>query len=262
MYLEYLNKIQFFTAIQKPYKSNYSNSVLNQHFFLAISLILPKTNLTFFTSFPALLLHTYLYEEATHIHLELNQHILTKIDFKRVWKNLSILNILNGIQFLIQYCLLWAFNANNSMTNSTDNLTFYAQNANLPTWPVLFLLVFAFVGFFGNLLVCMAIRIDPKLQSATNSYLFSLACTDLLVSVLVIPLSIQKSYFKIWKLSDSACLLFVFSDVFLCNTSILQLCIISCVINNGSHTLIPTLFLNRFPKLRLSFLNLKSRLTG
>ena len=83
-----------------------------------------------------------------------------------------------------------------SNSNATDSLFLHIQELNFPTWPVLFLSVFAFVGFIGNMLVCMAIRFDPKLQNATNSYLFSLACTDMLVSILVIPLSIQKSYFS------------------------------------------------------------------
>jgi hypothetical protein len=60
-------------------------------------------------------------------------------------------------------------------------------------WLILCLSIFVLVGFAGNLLVCMAIKMDRKLQNATNYYLFSLAVTDLLVSIIVIPLAIIRS---------------------------------------------------------------------
>jgi 5-hydroxytryptamine receptor 2 len=61
-------------------------------------------------------------------------------------------------------------------------------------WPVLLLSLFVIVGGVGNLLVCLAIKFYPKLQNATNYYLFSLAATDLLVSIIVIPLAIIKFF--------------------------------------------------------------------
>lgn len=69
----------------------------------------------------------------------------------------------------------------------------YSSYINPSAWPILFLAVFIVVGFVGNLLVCLAITLDSRLQNATNYYLFSLATTDLLVSVIVIPLAIVKS---------------------------------------------------------------------
>lgn len=69
----------------------------------------------------------------------------------------------------------------------------YSSYINPNAWPILFLAVFIVVGFVGNLLVCLAITLDSRLQNATNYYLFSLATTDLLVSVIVIPLAIVKS---------------------------------------------------------------------
>ena len=62
------------------------------------------------------------------------------------------------------------------------------------SWLILLLSVFVLIGFVGNLLVCLAIKIDPKLQNATNYYLFSLAVADLLVSVVVIPLAIVRNF--------------------------------------------------------------------
>lgn len=59
-------------------------------------------------------------------------------------------------------------------------------------WPALFLSFFSIIGVFGNLLVCLAIATERRLQNRTNWFLFSLALADLLVSGLVIPLAIVK----------------------------------------------------------------------
>ena len=61
-------------------------------------------------------------------------------------------------------------------------------------WISLFFLTFSVVGFTGNVLVCMAIKLDIKLQNATNFYLFSLALVDLCISVFLIPISILKNF--------------------------------------------------------------------
>jgi hypothetical protein len=63
-------------------------------------------------------------------------------------------------------------------------------------WPVLLLSLFVLIGAVGNLMVCIAIRVDPKLQNATNFYLLSLAATDLLICVFVIPLAIVKLFYS------------------------------------------------------------------
>ena len=97
-------------------------------------------------------------------------------------------------------------------------------------WPTLGLFIVVFVGFVGNMLVCLSIKLDPKLKNATNNYLFSLALTDLLVSILVIPFAIIKHFFNnVWIFGNFSCTLWIFLDVFLCTFSILLLCVISCV---------------------------------
>ncbi|CAD6991349.1 unnamed protein product [Ceratitis capitata] len=53
---------------------------------------------------------------------------------------------------------------------------------------VILLLVFATAA--GNILVCLAIYLERRLQNVTNYFLMSLAITDLMVAVLVMPLGI------------------------------------------------------------------------
>ncbi len=61
-------------------------------------------------------------------------------------------------------------------------------------WPALLLSFFSIVGIVGNLLVCLAIATERRLQSRTNWFLFSLALADMLVSGLVIPLAVVKDF--------------------------------------------------------------------
>lgn len=51
-----------------------------------------------------------------------------------------------------------------------------------------FVIIFIIAGGLGNILVCLAIGLDRKLQNVTNYFLLSLAIADLLVSLFVMPL--------------------------------------------------------------------------
>lgn len=55
-------------------------------------------------------------------------------------------------------------------------------------WSFLFVFLFIFAGGLGNILVCLAVALDRKLQNVTNYFLLSLAIADLLVSLFVMPL--------------------------------------------------------------------------
>jgi 5-hydroxytryptamine receptor 2 len=44
-----------------------------------------------------------------------------------------------------------------------------------------------FCWCIGNLLVCVAVRVESRLHHVTNYFLVSLAVTDLLVSLVVMP---------------------------------------------------------------------------
>lgn len=55
-------------------------------------------------------------------------------------------------------------------------------------WSFVFVLVFILAGGLGNILVCLAVCLDTRLQNVTNYFLLSLAIADLLVSLFVMPL--------------------------------------------------------------------------
>jgi hypothetical protein len=85
-----------------------------------------------------------------------------------------------------------------------------------------------FITFNGNLLVIIAIISTKSLHTITNQFILSLAVADLLVSILVMPLSIITiSLNHKWYLGQIICDLYISSDIMLCTASILNLCCIS-----------------------------------
>lgn len=60
----------------------------------------------------------------------------------------------------------------------------------LNNWWAMFALVLVLGTAAGNILVCLAISRERRLQNVTNYFLMSLAITDLMVAVLVMPLGI------------------------------------------------------------------------
>uniref|UniRef100_A0A452HI80 G-protein coupled receptors family 1 profile domain-containing protein n=1 Tax=Gopherus agassizii TaxID=38772 RepID=A0A452HI80_9SAUR len=57
-------------------------------------------------------------------------------------------------------------------------------------WPALLILVIILLTIGGNILVIMAVSLEKKLQNATNYFLMSLAVADMLVGILVMPVSL------------------------------------------------------------------------
>lgn len=75
--------------------------------------------------------------------------------------------------------------------NSSVNGSWSAVDTNQIAhydWTFLFVVVFILAGGLGNILVCLAVLLDRRLQNVTNYFLLSLAIADLLVSLFVMPL--------------------------------------------------------------------------
>lgn len=72
---------------------------------------------------------------------------------------------------------------------STTSVTIIGGN-HLNNWWALLALALVVATAGGNILVCLAITWERRLQNVTNYFLMSLAITDLMVAVLVMPLGI------------------------------------------------------------------------
>lgn len=91
--------------------------------------------------------------------------------------------------------ILKASNVQCNLLNQSDEV-YWTCNTSLKDgwnniqydWSFLFVVVFIVAGGIGNILVCLAVLLDRRLQNVTNYFLLSLAIADLLVSLFVMPL--------------------------------------------------------------------------
>lgn len=77
--------------------------------------------------------------------------------------------------------VFWTCSPSDSRSGTAENVPHY-------DWTFLFVVVFILAGGLGNILVCLAVLLDRRLQNVTNYFLLSLAIADLLVSLFVMPL--------------------------------------------------------------------------
>ncbi|XP_075248898.1 putative G-protein coupled receptor No18 [Convolutriloba macropyga] len=117
-----------------------------------------------------------------------------------------------------------------SSTFPGDSVGIYQENVNEWLSAIVlasFLSLMCLVSLIGNVLVVIAVRVETKLHSFTNYFIVSLACADLLISVLVMPLAIIYQVLGRWPFSWWVCLSFTTLDILCCTSSILNLCAIS-----------------------------------
>ncbi|XP_017560411.1 5-hydroxytryptamine receptor 1D [Pygocentrus nattereri] len=79
----------------------------------------------------------------------------------------------------------------------------------------------------SNAFVIATIFLTRKLHTPANFLIGSLALTDLLVSILVMPISIVYTVSKTWTLGQIMCDIWLSSDITFCTASILHLCVIA-----------------------------------
>ncbi|XP_035869923.1 histamine H2 receptor [Phyllostomus discolor] len=79
----------------------------------------------------------------------------------------------------------------------------------------------------GNVVVCLAVGLNRRLRSLTNCFIVSLAITDLLLGLLVLPFSAVYQLSCRWDFGKALCDVYTSLDVMLCTASILNLFMIS-----------------------------------
>lgn len=82
----------------------------------------------------------------------------------------------------------WSFSNETAMPSPSSTPAQSPFDTN--NYWALLALVLVFGTAAGNILVCLAIAWERRLQNVTNYFLMSLAITDLMVAVLVMPLGI------------------------------------------------------------------------
>uniref|UniRef100_H3C4M4 Dopamine receptor D2 like n=1 Tax=Tetraodon nigroviridis TaxID=99883 RepID=H3C4M4_TETNG len=108
-------------------------------------------------------------------------------------------------------------NCTSPLPDSPPRYNFYAM--------LLVLLIFCVV--FGNVLVCLAVSRERALQTTTNYLIVSLAVSDLLLAMQVMPWGVYLEVVGEWHFSLIHCDILLTLDVMMCTASILNLCAIS-----------------------------------
>lgn len=89
------------------------------------------------------------------------------------------------------------------------------------------LIVITLSTMLFNVFVIITIILTRKLHTPANYLIGSLAATDLLVSILVMPISIVYTVTRLWTFGQIMCDIWLSSDITCCTASILHLCIIA-----------------------------------
>ncbi|KAL8563614.1 hypothetical protein ACOMHN_024715 [Nucella lapillus] len=112
----------------------------------------------------------------------------------------------------------------------SSTATTMVYDRHLPKYPQLTLVTLCVVlgcmivaTILGNVFVITAILVERSLQGVSNYLILSLAVTDLLVAVLVMPLSLLNEVSVHWYLGRALCDMWVSVDVLCCTASILHL---------------------------------------
>lgn len=122
-------------------------------------------------------------------------------------------------------------------TNNTTRLDLPDRNGNVTglaevalsyqIFTSLLLAALILCAIFGNTCVVAAIALERSLQNVANYLIGSLAVTDLMVSVLVLPMAALYQVLNKWTLGQVTCDIFISLDVLCCTSSILHLCAIA-----------------------------------
>jgi len=117
---------------------------------------------------------------------------------------------------------------NLTLFNIDSTTTVVYQTPQSVTLFVLVILsVLTLACILGNSLVILAVFMVHKLKTPCNLLIVSLAVSDWLVGLIVMPLAIVKEILGYWPFGAAACSMWTTFDVMLCTASILNLMMIS-----------------------------------
>lgn len=127
---------------------------------------------------------------------------------------------------------------NGSMLNDTFNGTYWVYPwgdsmypSGYSTWEIVIITVIITVAMIvvvvGNMLVIIAIATEKALKNITNWFIASLAVSDFLLGLIIMPFSLANLLMGYWMFGGISCEVYAAVDVFLSTASINNICLIS-----------------------------------
>lgn len=119
--------------------------------------------------------------------------------------------------------------SNDSILSLTDSST-AAISAESVAYQISLAVILSLITLattLSNAFVIATISHSKKLQTPANFLIASLAITDLLVSILVMPICVLYTVIHTWTLGQIVCDIWLSSDITCCTASILHLCVIA-----------------------------------
>ncbi|XP_024293778.1 5-hydroxytryptamine receptor 1D-like [Oncorhynchus tshawytscha] len=124
------------------------------------------------------------------------------------------------------YGLIMNFTNDTYVTTSSE-LKEKEESLAYQTSLAVILFVFTLATTLSNAFVIATIYQSKKLHTPANFLIASLAVTDLLVSILVMPICVLYTVSHTWTLGQVICDIWLSSDITCCTASILHLCVIA-----------------------------------
>ena len=94
------------------------------------------------------------------------------------------------------------------------------------SWLALLILINT-VAFFGNFLMICGILSTKRFRNPSHYFLISLSTSDLLCSLLVMPLGVVTAVSGTWDYGDGVCYFWLIADMMCCSASVLNLALVS-----------------------------------
>ncbi|KAM4043151.1 5-hydroxytryptamine receptor 1B [Anomaloglossus baeobatrachus] len=115
-------------------------------------------------------------------------------------------------------------------TSCIAGLDHYDQESGMTFWSIILTIILAIITLatlLSNAFVIATVYQTRKLHTPANYLIASLAFTDFLVSILVLPISTLYTVTGKWTLGQIICDMWLSSDITCCTASILHLCVIA-----------------------------------
>ena len=118
---------------------------------------------------------------------------------------------------------------NSTNLSHTDIISKSPSPYGLPEIIILSIIITAMMVIIviGNMLVVIAIATENNLTTVQNWFIASLAVADMLIGLIVMPFTLSYLLMGYWMFGSVWCNLWAATDVLLCTSSIMNICLIS-----------------------------------